>query len=188
MRAILAALLLSSPAYAQEAASKIGMGLAVFGGLVQLGLGIGLAVVSISLGIRILDRVMPDVKVISSLQAGNRAVGIMTAGVVIAYTKVISTGIVQIGESVSVAPSIPAFLGGLINVGIGIALASIGVTWAFKALSRATPQLDLTKELNADNIGVGIFVAGVLYGISEMIAAAVSGVGQSLASAFQNLL
>ncbi len=185
---ILTAFLLSSPAYAQETASKVGVGLALLGGVVQLGLGIGLAVVSISLGIRLLDRVLPQVKVITSLQDGNRAVGVMTAGVVIAYTKVISTGITQIGESVSVSPSIPAFVGGLVNVGIGIALASIGVTWAFKALSRATPLLDLTAELNKDNLSVGIFVAGVLYGISEMIAAAVSGIGQTLASAFQTLM
>ncbi len=195
---LVGALLMSSSAWAQEAAeaaetasgpdtSMIGLALAMFGGLVQLILGVALAVTSISIGLRILARVLPEVKVTDQLLDKNGAVGVMSAGVVIAYTKVISTGITQIGESVSVSPSIGAFVGGIVNVLVGIMLASIGVTWAFKALNKVLPQLNVAEELNKKNLGVGLLVAGVLYGISEMIAAAVSGIGQALASALGRL-
>jgi uncharacterized membrane protein YjfL (UPF0719 family) len=166
----------------------IGLGLALFGGLVQLLLGITLAVVSIAIGLRILNRVLPDVNVTEALKNKNVAVGVMSAGVVIAYTKVISTGIVQIGESLSIAPSIGAFIGGILNVLIGLALASLGVTMAFKALNKVMPSIQIADELNNNNIGVGLFVAGILFGISEMIAAAVSGIGQALASVLSNFI
>jgi uncharacterized membrane protein YjfL (UPF0719 family) len=187
------ALLVLPPAFAQseavsQPAQQIGLGLALLGGFVQLILGVALAVTSIAIGIRILSRVLPEVNVTDALSKRNSAVGVMTAGVVIAYTKVISTGITQMGHSISVAPSIGSFIGGAVNVAVGIALASIGVTWAFKALTRVTPNLAVAQELNGGNVAVGLFVAGVLYGISEMIAAAVSGIGQALASALSRLI
>jgi uncharacterized membrane protein YjfL (UPF0719 family) len=166
----------------------VGFGLAILGGLVQLILGVALAVVSISIGIRILGKVLPNVNVTEALKNRNAAVGVMTAGVVIAYTKVISTGITQIGESISVSPSIGAFIGGIINVLVGVALASVGVTAAFKALNRVTPSIAIDEELNNNNLAVGLFVAGILFGISEMIAAAVSGIGQALASVLSNFI
>jgi uncharacterized membrane protein YjfL (UPF0719 family) len=191
---LLTILLLSSSASAQDAVAEgddtaqiVGFGLSLAGGLVQLILGVALAVTSISIGLRILGKVLPDVKITEQLRAKNSAVGVMSAGVVIAYTKVISTGITQIGESISVAPSIGSFIGGIVNVLVCVALASIGVTWAFKALDKVLPQLKVSEELNNRNVAVGLLVAGVLYGISEMIAASVSGIGQALASVLSSL-
>lgn len=172
----------------KSGAEAVGLGLALLAGFIQLILGVALAVASIAIGIRILNRVLPEVKVTDALKNKNNAVGVMTAGVVIAYTKVISTGITQIGESISIAPSIGSFIGGAVNVIVGIALASLGVTWAFIAFNKVTPGIKLSDELNNNNLAVGLFVAGVLFGISEMIAAAVSGIGQALASALSNLI
>jgi uncharacterized membrane protein YjfL (UPF0719 family) len=164
------------------------IGLSVLGGLTQLILGIALAVTSITLGLRVIGRTLPDVKILDELRNKNIGVGLMTAGVVIAYTKVISTGIKQIGDSISVAPGIGSFVGGVVNLVIGLTVASIGVTWAFKALSKVAPGIKLAEELNKGNAAVGLFVAGVLYGISEMIAAAVQGIGPGLAGALSRLI
>jgi uncharacterized membrane protein YjfL (UPF0719 family) len=169
-------------------AENIGFGLALLGGVVQLIIGIAFAVLSISIGLRILTRVLPAVNVVEALKARNTAVGAMAAGVVIAYTKVISTGIKQIGESISVAPSLGGFAGGVVNVLLGVALASLGVTAAFKALNRVTPSIKIDVELNENNLAVGLFVTGVLFGISEMIAAAVSGIGQAMAGVLSNFI
>lgn len=183
---LLGAAVVLSEAFAADgieaSVQTVGLTLALVGGIVQLILGVSFAVVSISIGLRILGKVLPDVNVVEALQARNTAVGAMAAGVVIAYTKVISTGITQIGESISVAPSIGGFVGGIINVLLGVALASLGVTAAFKALKRVTPSIKIDAELNNNNLAVGLFVTGVLFGISEMIAAAVSGIGQAFAS------
>ncbi|MCA9300313.1 MAG: hypothetical protein KDA28_14680, partial [Phycisphaerales bacterium] len=113
----------------------------------------------------------------------NIAVGFMTAGVVIAYTKVISTAIAQIGVSIAVEPSFAAFGAGIFNLLIGLAIASVGVTWAFKALSKVIPGVNLAEEMNNDNRAIGLFVAGVLFGLSEMIAAGVEGIGPVIAGA-----
>jgi uncharacterized membrane protein YjfL (UPF0719 family) len=164
------------------------IGLSVLAGLVQLVVGIALAVVSITIGLRIVERTLPDVKIIDELRNKNIAVGLMTAGVVIAYTRVISTAITQIGESISVAPGLGAFVGGVVNLAVGIAVASIGVTWAFKALARVAPGIKLADELNAGNTSVGLFIAGVLFGISAMIAAAVQGIGPGIAAALARLI
>lgn len=161
----------------------VNLWVALVGGAAQLIVGVFLAVTSIAIGINILGKVLPKVNVTDELKKANRSVGIMTAGVVVAYTKVISTGITQIGDAISTNPSLGAVIGGLVNVLVGVLLASIGVTWAFRALNRVTPSIRLEEELNKDNLAVGLFVAGVLYGISEMIAAGVSGVGQAVGSA-----
>jgi hypothetical protein len=180
-----------STVFAQAAAqepSGAGIGLALVGGAVQLVLGLAMAVTSIVIGLRILSRVFPALKITEELLKKNKAVGVMSAGVVIAYTKVISTGITQMGAAISVAPSIGSFIGGAVNVIVGLALASIGVTWAFKALDKVATEIDIAKEMKEDNVAVGLFVAGVLFGISEMIAAAVSGIGQAVASALSPIL
>ena len=169
-------------------AENVGFAVALLGGVVQLIIGIAFAVLSISIGLRILTRVLPAVNVVEALKARNTAVGAMAAGVVIAYTKVKSTGIKQIGESISVAPSLGGFAGGVVNVLLGVALASLGVTAAFKALNRVTPSIKIDDELNENNLAVGLFVTGVLFGISEMIAAAVSGIGQAIAGVLSNFI
>lgn len=181
---------MTSPAFAVEPDAKrwSDIGLSVFGGVIQLVIGIGLAVTSIALGLRIVERLLPSLRIVEELKNKNIAIGLMTAGVVIAYTKVISTGIKQIGDSISVAPGLGAFIGGVINLVIGLVVASIGVTWAFKALGRVAPGIALEEELNRGNIAAGLFVAGVLYGISEMIAAAVQGIGPGLAGALSQIV
>lgn len=157
--------------------------LAIGGGLFQLLLGIGMAVVAITLGLKVLKQILPEIKIWNEIQKGNLAVGILTAGVVIAYTKVISTGIKGMGDAVTFNPSLMGFVAGLLSVGIGIAFASLGVTWAFKVMSKLTKDIDESEELKKRNIAVGIFLAGVLYGVSEMIASAVSGIGKAIAAA-----
>jgi len=160
--------------------------MALVGGLVQLILGIVLAITSIILGLKLMSKLLPKILIWEELKKKNLAVGLMAAGVVIAYTQVINTGIRGMSDAVAFAENkILGFIGGLIAVVIGIGLASIGVTFAFKAMDKLTKDIDETEELTTkQNVSIGIFYAGVLFGISSMIAAAVSGLGKAFGVAF----
>jgi len=156
---------------------------AVIGGLVQLFIGIGLAIAAIYLGLNVLSKLIPKINIWQEMKNGNYAVGIVCAGVVIAYTQVITSGIRGMTTAITTNPSLLGFIAALISVIIGILLASLGVTLAFKALDKLTKDIDETEELNKKNLAVGILIAGILYGVSSMIAAAVSGIGGAIAAA-----
>jgi len=156
---------------------------AIIGGLLQLCIGIGLAIVAIYLGLNVLSRLIPRIKIWDEIRKGNYAVGVVCAGVVIAYTQVITSGIRGMTTAITTNPSLLGFVAALISVLIGILLASLGVTLAFKALDKLTKDIDETDELQKKNLAVGILIAGILYGVSSMIAAAVSGIGGAIAAA-----
>ncbi|MEM3513276.1 MAG: DUF350 domain-containing protein, partial [Thermoplasmata archaeon] len=98
-------------------------------------------------------------------------------------TQVITSGIRGMTTAITTNPSLLGFIAALISVLIGILLASLGITLAFKALDKLTKNIDETEELNKKNLAVGILIAGILYGVSSMIAAAVSGIGGAIAAA-----
>ncbi|MCX8173009.1 MAG: DUF350 domain-containing protein [Thermoplasmata archaeon] len=156
---------------------------AILGGLLQLIIGIALAIASIYLGLNVLSRLMPKINIWEEVKKGNYAVGIVCAGVVIAYTQVITSGIRGMTTAITTNPSLLGFVAALISVLIGILLASLGITLAFKALDKLTKNIDETEELNKKNLAVGILIAGILYGVSSMISAAVSGIGGAVAAA-----
>jgi len=172
-------------AFAASKNARIGWSLA--GGAVQIVLGITLAIVAITMGMNILGKVLPEVQIKDQLKAMNKSVALMAAGVIIAYTKVLSTGVSQMGEAVAFHQSWKAFAGGLVNVGVAFGVGTIAITWAFKALSKVTPEFVIADELNKDNVAIGLFLFGVLYGVSEMIASGVNGIGMPLSSAFMDL-
>ncbi|MGB9635655.1 MAG: DUF350 domain-containing protein [Thermoplasmata archaeon] len=156
---------------------------AIVGGLLQLIIGIGLAITAIYLGLNVLSRLMPEINLWKEIKNGNYAVGVVAAGVVIAYTNVITSGIRGMTTAITTNPSLLGFVAALISVAIGILLASLGVTLAFMALDKLTKDIDEKKELQSKNLAVGILIAGILYGVSSMIAAAVSGIGGAIAAA-----
>ena len=162
--------------------SQYGWVLAIVGGFIQLVIGIVLAVASIYFGLNVLGRLIPKIEIWKELKGGNHAVGIVCAGVVVAYTQVITSGIRGMSAAVSTEPSLMGFIAGLISVVFGIAFASLGVTLAFKALDKLTKDINETEELKNKNLAFGILIAGILFGISSMIAAAVSGIGEALAA------
>lgn len=163
--------------------------MALLGGIVQLILGIVLSITSIILGLKLMGKLLPKIQFWEELKKKNLAVGMLAAGVVIAYTQVINTGIRGMSDAVAFADNkILGFIGGLVAVLIGIGLASVGVTFAFKAMDKLTKDIDETDELtNKQNLAIGLFYAGVLFGISSMIAAAVSGLGKAFGVAFGSL-
>ena len=164
--------------------------IALLGGIVQLILGIVLAITSIMLGLKLMTKLLPKIKIWDELKKKNLAVGLMAAGIVIAYTQVINTGIRGMSEAVAFADNkVLGFVGGLVAVIVGIGLASLGVTLAFKAMDKLTKDIDETEELTTkQNVAIGIFYAGVMFGVSAMIAAAVSGLGKAFGIAFGSLL
>jgi uncharacterized membrane protein YjfL (UPF0719 family) len=185
----LATTLIAMPAFA---ASKppgkwelVGWSLA--GGAIQIVLGVALAIVAITIGMNILKNTLPEVQIKEQLKKMNRSVALMAAGVIIAYTKVLSTGISQMGEGVARYQSWKAFVAGAINVGIAFAVGTIAITWAFKALTKVTPEFVISDELNKDNVAIGLFLFGILYGVSGMIASGVDGIGKPIASALMSI-
>lgn len=156
---------------------------AIVGGIAQLIIGVGLAIIAIYLGLNVLSKLIPKINIWEEIKKGNYAVGIVCAGVVIAYTQVITSGIRGMAAAIVERPDLLGFVAALISVIIGILLASLGVTLAFKALDKLTKDIDETQELTKKNLAIGILIAGILYGVSSMIAAAVSGIGAAVAAA-----
>ncbi len=154
--------------------------LGIVGAIIQLILGIALAMFAIFAGTKVLAQLLPEIKIWDEIKKKNSGVGALTAGVVIAYTNVITRGIMGMSKAVSVNPSLFGFAAGFVSVLIGIGLSSLGITIAFKALDRLTKDIDETEELKKGNLAVGLLIAGILYGVSSMIASAVDGLGAAL--------
>jgi len=154
--------------------------LGIIGAFVQLILGIALAMFAIFAGTRVLAQLLPKIKIWDEIKNKNLGVGALTAGVVIAYTNVITRGIMGMSKAVSVNPSLLGFAAGFVSVLIGIALSSLAITLAFKVLDRITKDIDETDELLKGNLALGLVLAGILYGVSSMIASAVDGLGAAL--------
>ena len=76
--------------------------MAVIGGVVQLIVGIVMAVIAIWLAISILDRITKDIDEPAELKKGNVAVAIVMAGVLIAVGFIIQAGVAGLSRAIGV--------------------------------------------------------------------------------------
>lgn len=73
---------------------------AILAGIVQLLIGIALAVVAIYIAINVLDKITKNIDEMEELKKGNVAVAILMAGVLIAVSFVVQAGVSGIGSAV----------------------------------------------------------------------------------------
>lgn len=156
----------------------------VIAAIVQLIVGLALAMGSVYIGLKMFDRLTKNIDEWAEIKKGNVAVGIVMAAVIFAIANVVQSGVVQITSGLStnqeVDKMLVALLIGFMNLAIGLIAAVVSVYIAIKVLDRITKDIEEMEELAKGNVAVAIVMAGVLIAVSFVIGSAVSGISNAL--------
>ena len=156
--------------------------------LIQLAVSLGFAMLAVYAGIRIFDRLTTDIDEMAELRRGNTAVGILMGAVVIAYATVIAGGVASLTNVVlgiagkTIIQTIIALVGGLINLLIGLGLASVAITMALRIFGKITKEMDEQAELKRGNVAVAFLLAAILFAVATVIASGVASVGAAISN------
>jgi uncharacterized membrane protein YjfL (UPF0719 family) len=159
------------------------VGLAV--ALVSLLVSLGLAMYAIKLAIESFDKLTKDIDEQAELKKGNMAVGILLAAVIYAIANVISSGVAGLTHAIHPELSWTFVIGvvvGLVNLVIGIKIATFAVSLAIKVLDKVTTDIDEMKEIQKGNAAVAVVMAGVLISVSFIIREGVEGISSILSA------
>ncbi len=164
------------------AVTNIAVGL--IGALVQLVLGLVLALGSVYIGLKMFDKLTKGIDEWREIKKGNVAVGILMAAVILSIANVVQTGVQGITMSIVTSEGLMVVLVGLVigllNLAIGLVAAIVSIFIAIKVLDKITTDIDEMKELEKGNVAVAVIMAGVLIAVSFLISAAVMGLSQAL--------
>ncbi|MEM0440560.1 MAG: DUF350 domain-containing protein [Candidatus Caldarchaeum sp.] len=169
--------------------------------VLQLVIGVALALFSITIAINILNRATKDINEFEELRKRNLAVGVYVAGILIAVGNVVGQAVSGISKAVVPgAFNLPALIGGVVQLFIGLPLAIVVVTWAqnrvyswlVKAAS-ALPKVEIEKfnvqdELKNGNLAVALVLFGTFVAISLVISQGVAFLSEPISSAIRTLL
>lgn len=156
--------------------------------LIQLAVGLGFAMLAVYAGLRIFDKLTAGLDEMAELKRGNVAVGVLMGAVVIAYATVIAGSVGSLTNIVlgiggqGALQTLVALLGGIVNLLIGIALASVAITLALKIFSRIAKDLDEQAELKRGNLAVAFLLAAILFATATVIASGVASVGAAISN------
>ena len=156
--------------------------------LIQLLVSLGFAMLAVYAGIRIFDRLTTGIDELAELRRGNTAIGILMGAVVIAYATVIAGGVASLTNVVlgiggkSLLETGAALVGGVINLLIGLALASFAITMAMRIFGKITKDMDEQAELKRGNVAVAFLLAAILFAVATVISSGVASVGAALAN------
>lgn len=160
----------------------VGLGVSI----VQVVVSLGFAMLAVYAGIRIFDKFTKNIDEMAELKRGNTAIGVLLAAVIISYATVISGGVRSLTSVVlnvanqSVGASLVGLLGGIINLLIALGLASAAIYLAISIFGKVTKGMDEMAELKKGNIAVAFLLAGILFGVSTVIASGVESVGAAI--------
>lgn len=154
--------------------------------LIQVAVSLGFAMIAVYAGIRIFDRLTTGIDEMAELKRGNLAIGILMGAVIISYATVIAGGVasltsvvLSIGDKSLLSTSV-ALVGGLINLLIGLALASLAITMALRMFGKITKEMDEQAELRRGNTAVAFLLAGILFAVATVISQGVQSVGTAI--------
>lgn len=162
--------------------------------LIQLLVGLGFAMLAVFAGIRIFDKLTTGIDEMAELKRGNTAIGILMGAVIIAYATVIAGGVrslttvvLNIGGA-SVAETAIALGGGLVNLLVGLLLASVAITIALRLFGKITKDIDEQAELKRGNLAVAFLLAAILFATATVISEGVGSVGTAISNLGSALL
>jgi len=155
-------------------------------GLLQLAIGLILAMACIYLGFSMFDKILTEIDLQNELNKGNAAIGIVSAAIMITLAEVIGSAVSGItsgllGKEINF---IGAIVGGIVQLIVGIIFAVIAIYLAFKVWDKITTKIEETDELKKNNVAIGLVMAGVLIAVGFVIQGAISGIGAGIAAAF----
>lgn len=157
------------------------LGLAL--GVIQLIIGLSIAAFAINKGFAIVGKMLDGINIWSEVKKRNLAVAALAAGVVIAYTNVIGSGIEAMTQgvgslaSLNLGAGLSAIIGGIVSLIVSISVASFAITVTFRVMDKLTTDINEKDEFRQGNVALGIVYAGIMIGVSGLIAAGVSGIG-----------
>ena len=163
------------------------IGQAVFGivvALLQLLIGLALAMSSVYLGLRMFDRMTEGINEMDEIKKGNVAVGILMAAVVFSIANVVQKGVGNLTTSIplnmGMGPMIVGLVLGILQLLIAVGAAAFSINLAIKVLDKITTDIDEMKELKRGNVAVAIVMAGVLLAVSFVISSGVEGLSHAV--------
>jgi len=187
--------LLAVPALAQQAqpaaaaASDDGKGIlalvvAFVLAVVTLLISLGLAMFAVGKAIAMFDKTTKGMDEWGELRKGNVAVGILMAAMILAVGNVISGSVQGLSEALMHPEFKIGYLAslvvGIVNLLIGIWVATTVVSLAVKALDKMTKDIDEIAEIGKGNVAVAVMVAGVLLAVSVVVSQGVHAISKIL--------
>lgn len=176
--------------------AEISLGSALLGlviALIQLLVGLGFAMLAVYAGIRIFDKLTTGIDEMAELKRGNVAIGVLMGAVVLAYATVIAGGVASLTNVVvgirgaNLVQTFVALVGGLINLLIGLGLASFAITMAIRIFGKITKEMDEQAELKRGNLAVAFLLAAILLATATVISSGVGSVGTAISQLGQAL-
>lgn len=158
--------------------------ISVVAAIIQLVVGLALAMGSVYIGLKMFDRLTKGVDEWQEILKGNVAVGILMAAVIFSIANVVQSGVGSLLANLGTAQGIDNMLIalglGLVNLAIGLIAAVFAIWVAIRVLDRITKDVDEMAELRKGNVAVAVIMAGVLLAVSFVIGAAVAGISNAL--------
>jgi uncharacterized membrane protein YjfL (UPF0719 family) len=149
-------------------------------GVVQLIVGLVLAIASIYIGLSMFGKFTKGIDEEEELKKGNVAVGILQAAIILSIANVVQSGVVGLTGALTLGFSINAIIAGVIQLIVGIALAVVAIYMAINVLDKITKGIDEMAEIKKGNVAVAILMAGVLIAVSFVVQAGVSGIARAV--------
>jgi uncharacterized membrane protein YjfL (UPF0719 family) len=156
-------------------------------GLLQLLVGLVLAIASIYIGLSLFGKFTKGMNEMEELKKGNAAVGILMAAIILAIANVVQSGVVGLTGALMSLTSlsnmslfINAVIAGIIQLVVGIVFAVVAIYLAINVLDKITKEIDEVEELKKGNVAVAILMAGVLIAVSFVVQAGVSGLARAI--------
>lgn len=171
-------------------------------GILQLILGVALALFSITIALNILDRTTKTINEFEELRKRNLAVAIYIAGILVAVGNVVGQAVSGISKAIVPGGfNVVALVAGLIQLFIGLPLAIVIIVWAqsrvYKWLVKAAEKLpgvvdirefDIETELKNGNIATAVVLFGTFVAISLVASQGVAYLSEPIASAILRLV
>ncbi|MCX6769923.1 MAG: DUF350 domain-containing protein [Candidatus Micrarchaeota archaeon] len=152
--------------------------------LLQLFLGLVLAMGSVYIGLRLFDWLTEGIDEMKELKKGNVAVAILLGAVIFSIANIVESGVSSLTQLI--VPGLPpmlllaSFIIGLVNLIVSIILAVFSIYIAVNVLDKITVGIDEFKELKRGNVAIAIMMAAVLLAMSFVIRGAVVGMASTL--------
>lgn len=157
----------------------IGLAVAILKVVIAFTVGIG----AVTFGLRVFGKTTKNIDEIAELKAGNLAIGLLMAAVVLAYTNVIGSGLQQVTDGVlegTLGERALNFLGGLVNLALAVTVATLTIRYALVAFEKISGSMDLWAQLRARNLAVALLLAGIIFGLSQVTSRGVDEIGRGI--------
>lgn len=155
-------------------------------GLMQLLVGLLLAIGSIYVGFRLVDRIVEKIDFQEELKKRNNAIAILAAAIIITLAEVVASGVDGLTKGLTgqTTNAIGVVVVGIVQLIIGIVFAVLAIYIALKIWNRFTTEIEEEEELKNGNIAIGIVMGSILIAVGFVIQASIGGITRAMISIF----